>query len=352
MTVIHEPGIYFGLSAESYHADPALGSTAIKELASDPYDFQYKRLHGEDKDTKALIWGSALHTRVLDGKEAFDRRYAIAPKREDHPDALDTMDDLRAHAKSIGVKAGRTKAETIANIREFDNRTPIWEEIVQAFTAASAGKIILDAEVRDEVEQAAQWMQRDPMLSPVMQNGQIISGASEVSIFYEDNGVRLKCRLDRLLPHGIIDIKSFRPSVGWSTAPRSLNRVLGRVIAQMRYDIQAADYIRGFRKAASLVAKGRVFGGSDIDHALLEKAIARDDLKWIWVLVKNAVAPQPFVREFPLKLTTFGAAMGEVEEAIETYRRLRDEFGDDEDWTPRHPADAFDDSDFPVWIGM
>lgn len=349
---IHPPGVFFGMPADEYHDDPALGSSAIKEIASDPYDFQYERLHGKEKDTKALIWGSALHTRVLDGKDTFDRKYAIAPRKEDHADALDTMDDLRAHAKSIGVKAGKSKAEIIANIREFDHQVKIWDEIAAAFVAGAAGNIILDPQVRDEVEQAAEWMQRDPMLAPVMRDGQIISGASEVSIFYEDNGVRLKCRLDRLLPHGILDIKSFRPSVGWSTNPRSLNRVLGRVIAQMRYDIQAADYIRGFRAAVDLAAAGHVFGGADLDHALLRQAVSRTDLKWIWVLVKNAGAPQPFVRELPLNCNTFAAAIVEVEDAIDVYRRLRDEFGDDQDWPPQHAADAFHDTDFPVWLGL
>ena len=29
---LHEDGIYFGMSDEEYHADPALGSTGLKKL--------------------------------------------------------------------------------------------------------------------------------------------------------------------------------------------------------------------------------------------------------------------------------------------------------------------------------
>lgn len=34
-------GIYFGLTEERYHGDPALGSTSIKELARKPCKWQY-----------------------------------------------------------------------------------------------------------------------------------------------------------------------------------------------------------------------------------------------------------------------------------------------------------------------
>lgn len=352
MTTIHAPGIYFGMPSAEYHDDPALGSSSIKAIATDPYDFQYHRLHGEEKDTRALTWGDALHTRVLEGRVAFDAKFAVAPRIADYPRALDTMDDLRRHAKEIGVRAGKGKAETITNIREFDSKVVIWDEIVQTFTAGAEGKIILDPQIRAEVEQASRWMQRDPMLEPVMDDGQFISGASEVSIFYEDAGVRLKCRYDRLLPHGVIDLKSFRPSVGWSTAERGLNRVLGRVISQFRYDLQSASYVRGYRHIAQFVADGLVFGGTELDHALLSQVIERPKPKWIWVLVKNTGAPETFVREFPLNSDVFASATNEVNDAIDTYRRLRDQFGEDQDWVPRHPADVFTDTDFPSWLSL
>src|SRR3954470_13085174 len=103
-----EPGIYFGMPDDVYFGDDSLGSTLLKNLALDPIEFQYERLHGGDKpETMALKWGSAIHCRALEGRASLNARFPVLPEISDYPGVLDTADDLKKHCASIGVKYGK-----------------------------------------------------------------------------------------------------------------------------------------------------------------------------------------------------------------------------------------------------
>ena len=173
------------------------------------------------------------------------------------------------------------------------------------------------------------------------------AGCSEVSIFITIEGVRLKCRLDHLLPHAILDLKSFRVQ-----RMDRLERAALRALARERYDLQAADYFNLFHNSKSLFEAGKVFGADDKATAILKRAYAQKDMKWIWVLVKNSGAPQPLVRELETKSFLFGTAREEVNRAIDSYRKMRDKFGEYRDWVPEHPCEILDDTSFPGWAFM
>ncbi|NEV75524.1 hypothetical protein DYI24_00310 [Rhodopseudomonas sp. BR0C11] len=354
--VLFEPGIYFGLPEKDYHADSSLGSHDLKDIVLDPVEFQHARLHGsEPKETMALKWGSAIHCRALEGRASFEERFPIAPVMADYgDDLLVTMDQLRAYANLIGVKAGKTKDLTIKAIRDFDTDVPIWDEIIAKFEADNIGKTIIPREALRQIEQACAWMQRDRLLAPVMEDGTITAGASEVSIFYEDNGVRLKARIDHLLSHAVIDLKSFRPIM----AERK-NGAAKRAISRMRYDLQAAAYLRALRAAADLFSSGRVFN-NPYDSSFLEAVFraldvaktspeSEDALKWVWVMIKAAGAPQPVVAEFDLCSNIFRHAGAEIEDAVNIYRANVETFGLDQDWAPASVVQRWGDGDFNPW---
>lgn len=349
-----ELGIHFGLPAAEYHSDPGLGSGSQKEIALDATEFQWNRLHEEDVETEALLWGRGIHCRTLEGREAFIKQFVRGPTQDEYPGVLVLMADLRAHCKALDIKAGKTKAETIARIREWDTTIPIWDEIEAKFEAetAASGRTLLPATVMTQIETAAIWMQQDKNLTQDMRDGTFVTGASEVSIFYEDNGVRLKGRLDKLLEHAIVDLKSFRPGPGWQNIYPFVNKILGRCIAQLRYDLQAASYMRAWDHARELYESGCVFGASDAEQNLLKKAMAAEKLKWIWVLVKNAGAPQCFVREFDHNAFAFSGAIATIEAAIDKYRANVLKFGIDKDWIPDNPADMLSDADLPSYLGL
>ncbi|MCW2195111.1 hypothetical protein AB7M45_007882 [Bradyrhizobium elkanii] len=351
-----EPGIYFGVPEDKYHQDTSLGSTKLKELVIDPIEYQHGRLHGaEQKETFQLKWGRAIHCRALEGKQFLCERFPIAPSLTDYPKALVTMDHLREHAKKLGLtKVGNTKALVATAIREFDQTIPIWDEIMARFETEHAGKTIIPREAIEHIERAVEWMQREPKLAPVMEDGTFTAGASEVSIFYEENGVRLKARIDHLLSHAVVDLKSFRPFL-----QERLREAAKKAISRMRYDLQAAAYIRALKVAAKLFDEGKVFdcpySPSFLESVFAALKVAERDpgseeaLKWVWVLIKASGAPQPVVAEFDLGSMIFRQAAVDIDDAIKNYRLYVEKFGLDQDWVPELPAEVWGDTDFPSW---
>ncbi|WP_165420957.1 PD-(D/E)XK nuclease-like domain-containing protein [Bradyrhizobium sp. Leo170] len=347
-----EPGIYFGVPEAEYHADQSLGSTSLKELIIDPVEYQHDQLYpGVEKETMALKWGHAIHCRALEGRLSLAERFAIAPAVTDYKDALVTMEHLRSHCKLVGVKPGKKKEEAIAAIREFDKDVLIWDEIIAKFEAENVGRTIIPRDALHEIEMAARWMQRDPKLAPVMRDGTFVAGASEVSIFYVENGVRLKARIDHLLSHAIIDLKSFRPFF----KERALEAAK-KAVSRMRYDLQAGAYIKALRAAAKLYAEGRVFNNpydrEFLDSVFRALAVAETDadsddaLKWVWVMIKASGAPQPVVGEFDLSSMIFKQAVADVDGAIVAYRGLMEKYGPDNEWEPDIPAQKWGDTDW------
>ena len=75
-----DPGIYFGLDENAYHADPALGSTDMKKLAESPPDYWFESSHNPmrepSEDTPSRLFGRAVHKFVLEGRGAFESTYA------------------------------------------------------------------------------------------------------------------------------------------------------------------------------------------------------------------------------------------------------------------------------------
>lgn len=342
--VIHQPGIYFGLDDDSYHADEALGSTALKEIAIDPVDWQYERLHGTDEETPYLIFGSALHARALEGRTAFERKFYCEAQKADHPGALVTADHLRSFIRERGGKLSGTKPELIARALEHPDCPPIWERVEAAHNAQHAGKTALTARQWKAITVAAEWMQNDQWLKDVMEGGAFVGGMPEVSVFYLQDGVRLKARFDYLAKHAIFDLKSF--SVMYrETAVASIGKTIGR----QRYDLQAAAYVKAWHAAQVLWRNGQVFG--QYPGGFLAEVFSRPAPLWIWIMLKTTGAPQCYVRPFDQRSNAFKLAEHQVEQAIKSYRENVAKFGTDADWIPDNPVHNIEDTDIPAWVG-
>lgn len=340
------PGIYFNVPDFQYHADPSLGSSRIKAIAVDPIEAQFDHLHGEDKDSDALTFGSALHARVLEGREAFESRFTKAFDKSEHKDALVTSEQITDWLKSRdqGGLSKLKKPDLIKLALEIDPTLQIFDVLKAEWELQNKDKQVLSVKRWAQVELASQWIQRDPLLSAVMEDGTFIEGAPEVSVFYEDRGVRLKCRYDRLLRHAIVDVKTFAGIYGGSVTSLAV-----KAINRMRYDLQSADYLRGWQRAKQLFADGLVFGEQPYPE-FLEDCFDRDEPSWIWVMVKSTGAPQPLVVDWKAKFAMQTAAEG-VERAIDSYIDLRDRFGESEDWVPMHPPITLTDDMLPAYFG-
>lgn len=342
-------GIYIGLDNARYQAAPALGSTALKEIAIDPVEYQWGRLHAEEKDSAALLWGEALHARVLEGRQALRERFISSPTKEDFPGCLITADDLKDHCETLGLKKTGSKSELVARVRERDQTIIIWDEVIELFDRQRGPRRVLSAKVLGQIEQAAQWMQADAQLAAAMEDGTIRAGISELSIFYTNpgNGVKLKARLDKVLAGAFIDLKSFSRQ-----RDESLEQSVIRAIIRFRYDLQAAAYLRAWRYARMLHEAGLVCGGTPEQRAFLDQVFALGDanMKWLWIFVKNNKAPQPLVRELSLDSFFFKAAKDKVEEAIDCYACMVETFGADKDWLPQRSTEIIQDHHIPSWF--
>src|SRR5262249_31124415 len=148
-----KPGIYFGLSNDAYHADPALGSTNLRKLASNPSDYWYESpfnpLKEPETTTPAKVRGQAMHCLTLEGEPAFDRLYVCGARHE--PGATSSK------------KGAATKA---ANAR-----------------ALALGKTALPSDDFDRIVIAGAMISKNPKLAGAFQGG-----APEVSVFWEHEG--------------------------------------------------------------------------------------------------------------------------------------------------------------------
>jgi hypothetical protein len=342
--MIHAPGIYFGLDADPYHADRALGSTSIKDLALDPVDWQYDQLHGTDAETPALVFGSALHARVLEGSAAFENQFYRKAQKAEYPEAMITADDIRSFLRNNGTTVGGKKEDIIDRASGLPDCPPIWDLIEAEHERLNEGRTALTQRQWEAITVAAQWMQQDQWLKDVMIDGTFIGGMPEVSVFYEVDGVRLKARFDYLAKHAIFDLKSFAVMF-----KENASAAIGKTIGRQRYDLQAAAYIKAWQAGRELWKAGQVFG--ECPKGFLSEVYDRPFPLWIWIMLKTTGAPQCYVRPFDQRSNAYGFAVHQVETAIKAYSAAVAEFGIDADWIPNNPVHSIEDTDLPAWVG-
>lgn len=122
-------------------------------------------------------------------------------------------------------------AEQYRKAPKFDKRTKAGKEAAEAFELSTTGNssLILDADIYDMV-----IAMRDSVLAHPVARGLLTSpGVSESSIFGELEGVRVKCRPDRIVEgrNILVDVKK---TADMSTFAQS--------VAEFRYHVQAAFY--------------------------------------------------------------------------------------------------------------
>jgi hypothetical protein len=134
-----EPGIYFGLPAAAYHADQSLGSTDIRRLLQAPQVFWHHRWMNPARptppDSAAKLKGRALHALVLEGEKGFAEAFAVASPREEYPDALVTLDDLKAKLRTLWEPTSGTKERLAKRISLNMPVVLIFNDVLKIFAA-------------------------------------------------------------------------------------------------------------------------------------------------------------------------------------------------------------------------
>ncbi|ENB3217577.1 exodeoxyribonuclease VIII [Escherichia coli] len=194
-----EPGIYYGISNENYHAGPGVSKSQLDDIADTPALYLWRKNAPVDTTkTKTLDLGIAFHCRVLEPEE-FSNRFIVAP--------------------------------------EFNRRTNAGKEEEKAFLmeCASTGKTVITAEEGRKIELMYQSVMALPLGQWLVES----AGHAESSIYWEDpeTGILCRCRPDKIIPefHWIMDVKTTADIQRFKTA-----------YYDYRYHVQDAFYSDGY----------------------------------------------------------------------------------------------------------
>jgi len=342
---VHAPGVYFGLSAEEYHAALALSATGCKQLRQSTMDFWARSAalnpDYQPEQTEAQAIGTAYHTRIVEGADAFIARYAPELDPDEYPDALRTIAELtEALAEHLEKPAPRAlKAEIIQQLRRCDPDVVIWDELVQMHAEMTAGKKLLKSWLVDEIEKAAAMIEEHSQLRHAFRDGY-----PEVSVFWidEETGVPCKSRFDYLKPQAVIDLKSFGNAQGLP-----IRKAIARAIALWRYHVQAAFYLEAAAAARQMVRSGDVHGGFDL--AFLRAFADASDTTFLFVFEQTKVHVVRGIVMSPGILLDLANA--EIEEAKHAFLRCWRKYGT-APWLDEEDITALDPAEVPTWISQ
>jgi hypothetical protein len=297
-------GVFFNLPDAQYHDDDALGSTDLKRLLRSAPDFWWhskfnplRKPEEESTLSPALIFGRAVHKCVLEGRGFFEAHYA----------PTDFAGNLRA---------GK------------EERAEITE----------AGKVPLKREDYERILVASQFIRANPHLSEAF-----AGGYPEVSVFWEEDGIRFKARFDYLKLRAITDLKSIRNSRGIDFVEACRRR-----FADDRFDLQAEHYCHAREQIAGLMEKGLVFG--DYDPDWLRKAAHEDPFAFVFVWWQADDAPITWACSLSRGSPILKAGRSGIEAAVHRYRSFMNQFGPDQAWVLTEPVSELDSEELPPWF--
>ena len=187
----HARGIYADISNADYHKDPALGSSSLKTLATrTPAHYQHDKAHPKFSD--AFTLGTAAHSLILEG----DLSGIVT---------VDADNWLTKDAKAA-------KAEALA-----EGKQPLLTK-----------------------EMAQVWAMHDAVMDHTHAWKAFVGHKAEQSVFWDEDGLMLKCRPDAWKPGALIDLKTTR-----TADPNEF----GKTAHEFGYHQSAAHYIDGVKAA-------------------------------------------------------------------------------------------------------
>lgn len=356
-----EPGIYFGLDEETYHAIPALSYGGVKKLAASPMVYwaacRWLNPNWEPPEQKDHFdVGHAYHCRILEGREAFEAHFAVDIDKRDFPDCLVTVDDIEK-AFPEGVKPkGKTKREKFEHLRTLDATAELWDDIKAAHDATCNGRTMISAKTYHMLEIAGAMIDNDPELSTVFKGGH-----PEVSLFWycPRSGIPMKMRADYLKIKMMVDLKTLQNS-----QEASIENAIRRDIANRRYAVQPSVYFEGAdtirqlvrERGASAIFSADLTGEEPEAEAKHGERVAwamkwashRAPDEWLWVYIQKGEAPIARGLFYPRAGTTKMLCDDIVRMMKKRYREFAGVFGTDP-WLDVKPIYDLADEDLPPW---
>lgn len=350
-------GIHFGLPEQHHHDDDGLGYSSIKALLSNPINGYWKRSpHGRrlmealglaepeaEEESLAQQFGSAAHVAVLE-PERFDDLYIEA---QDAPaEYLTSRDVIRQGLEQVSTylpPRNAAREEYVMAAKRAGLK--VIEDWKTDFLIEAGARKVLSRRWRAQLRMIEHLMnvKRADLGGQSLRDQNLTGGYPEVTIIWEEDGVRMKARVDYLRTAMMIDLKTY-------AAPDDVQPVsffLGQ-IAKWAYDLQAAHYGCAWAQIGPLIDAGAVHGPVDpewlkrLRRGWAALQTANRPVPWRWLAVQSMGMPEIDYIDFEAGLA-LGAAQVQRNQAIETYKRFVEEFGFDQPWVSRRGRIVADD---------
>lgn len=302
----HPIGIHFGLPEADYRADRGLGYSDKKRLSRNPQDFWFERMgenKREKKPTPSQIYGTAQHKLSFEGMAAFEARYGVK-------------------MLNWSTKSGK-------------DEKAYFEE---------SGRIPIDEEDWNRIVETGMILQRDPELRDYF----VVPIGSEVSIFWERNGIKQKARLDNLLVSATVDLKTITNDSDISFEDGCI-----RAISRWSYHMQWRHYLDARMSMADAVKKGRVYYHDSrqaiCNAKMLDEAARNRKVAFVIIFVQSNGAPITWGWQISPDNPVMDAAQMRLMRAERNYRKYMEKFGPDVPWLVSRKIQEFDMDAMPVW---
>jgi hypothetical protein len=340
MTDLLPDGVYIGLPEDDYHADPSLGGSALKGCVYDPSEFWWQSAHNphrpERKESDALAFGKAVHTILLEGREAFEERfYSEGFNADDHPDALDTVEDIKAVLRERSLPLSGKKADLRARLVKDGFDGDFMDDLRDAFETTVEGKTHISEAWMHRLALFTAFREADAATSAIFSEG-----LPEVSVIWTEQGVRCSARFDWLRKEATWDVKTYSARPGQTAA----DAVRGSVF-RYRYDLQEAHY----RRARQMMKDLPIFGGTDGQKDYVEQCAQRPDADFMFLFVKTNGAP--VVTRLDAAILGDGAQYDRAR-LIQALSARIEQWGLDDPWIEPSTDLKIEFTDVPAWLGL
>lgn len=155
-----EPGIYFGMPEDEYHAIPALSASGLKKLSASSMDFwanSWLNLDREERQNQFLDYGKAIHAFVLEGEEAYTSRYAILPEPKDFGE------DAVIYTSTDEIKAAISKHTEMGPVKPVGSKKQDLIDQLAALAEKYDHPVKLEGTVPELRERIAAFSEEQPV---------------------------------------------------------------------------------------------------------------------------------------------------------------------------------------------
>lgn len=289
-----QEGIYFDLSNEEYHADPAIGSTDIKRLLESPIEYWYNSNLNPKRQREQfnhLKYGSALHCYLME-EFKFDKEFMVLPEKDQMKIGSDFYNENK-DAPDFLENFQLPKTKTATQFKYIGNKPKISSEEYRT--------------IKDSIT----YLRSRNIPSQLFKEGY-----HEVSIFWRDErtGLMCKCRHDHLNIRYSADYKSII----------DINKI-NRQISNYKYYISSYFYLEGLRKIKKVINSNNINCPDHVEINWWHKFLEIEHDKFIFVFQeKNA----PYrIRCKILDKEVHEIAEAKTERALDIYKQNIDKYG-------------------------